>query len=264
DLEFLHKKSIEIRLQIVKMIYKAKSGHIGGSLSCTDILVALFYKVLKPEDKFILSKGHSVEAYYAILADKGYFPNELLDSYCQFGTKLIGHPSTDVPGIEIATGSLGHGLAIGCGMALGFKRDRIDGRVYVLMGDGELQEGSIWESVMFASTYNLDNLIGIIDRNRLQIAGDTEKVIKLEPLKERWEAFGWEIKEVDGHNIEEIINVLSSIELNKKPHLIIAHTIKGKGISFIENNYKWHHGILSKEQFERAIEELSEKLEVKR
>lgn len=262
DIEFLLRKSIEIRIQIVKMVYRAKTGHIGGSLSCTDILVALFYEVLKPEDRFILSKGHSVEAYYAILADKGYFPKDWLEEYCKFGTKLIGHPNIDVPGIDVATGSLGHGLSIGCGMALGFKKSKSNGKVYVLMGDGELQEGSIWESAMFASTYRLDNLIGIIDRNRLQIAGYTENVIKLEPLVKRWETFGWEVKEVNGHNHEEIIKTLLSIESNNKPHLIIAHTIKGKGVSFIENNYKWHHGALSEEQFEKAMEELERKLEV--
>lgn len=260
DPTFLYKKSIEIRMEIVRMIYKANTGHIGGSLSCTDILVALFYKILKPEDKFILSKGHSVEAYYAILADKGFFPKELLDTYCQFSSKLIGHPNVEIPGIDVATGSLGHGLAIGCGMALAFKRDKLNRKVYVLMGDGELQEGSIWESAMFASTYSLDNLIGIVDRNRLQITGDTENVVKLEPLSKRWESFGWEVKEVDGHSMEELVNIFSSISFNGKPHLIIAHTIKGKGISFIENNYKWHHGTLTEEQYERAIKELDEKL----
>lgn len=260
DLAYLYRKSLEIRKQIVSMVYKAKTGHIGGSLSCTDILIVLFYKVLRPIDKFILSKGHSVEAYYAVLADKGYFPKEWLDGYCQFGSKLIGHPNVEVPGIEVATGSLGHGLSIGCGMALGLKRSNKEGKVYVLLGDGELQEGSVWEAAMFASTYELDNLIGIIDRNRLQIAGDTENVIRLEPLSERWRAFGWEVKEVDGHNLEEMINILSSLESNKKPHMIIAHTIKGKGVSFIEGNYKWHHGALTEEQYERAIKELEERM----
>lgn len=262
DIQSLYRKSLEIRKEIVNMIYKAKTGHIGGSLSCTDILVALFYKILKPEDKFILSKGHSVEAYYAILADKGYFPKEMLDTYCQYGTVLIGHPSISVPGIEVATGSLGHGLAIGCGMALALKRDGKKGRVYVLMGDGELQEGSIWESAMFASTYELDNLIGIVDRNYLQIAGNTEKVIKLEPLSKRWESFGWEVREINGHNYEEIIECLLKLESKSKPYLIIAYTVKGKGISFIENDYKWHHGTLNEQQFRMAIQELENKLEV--
>jgi len=261
DLKLLRRKSIEIRKQVVEMIYKARSGHIGGSLSCTDILVTLFYKVMSPEDKFILSKGHSVEAYYAVLSDLGYFPQKELDTYCRFNSKLIGHPSTLVPGIEVATGSLGHGLSIGCGMALSLKKDGKKNKVYVLMGDGELQEGSIWEAAMFASTYELDNLIGIIDRNRLQIAGDTEKVMKLEPLGDRWKSFGWEVEEVNGHNIEEMVKALNSLSYNKKPHLIIAHTIKGKGISFMENNFKWHHGVLNEEQFEKAMKELTEQEE---
>lgn len=261
EIKRLVKKSIKIRMQVVNMIYKSKMGHIGGSLSATDILVALFYAIMKPGDKFILSKGHSVEAYYAILGDLGFFPKEKLETYCQFGSEFIGHPSIEIPGIDIATGSLGHGLSIACGMAFSFKKDKKNNRVYVLMGDGELQEGSIWEAAMFASSYNLDNLIGIIDRNRLQIGGDTEAIVKLEPLADRWSSFGWEVKEVDGHNIEEIITTIKSFSRNNKPHMVIARTIKGKGISFMENNPKWHHGVLSDEEYRRAIEELKSQLE---
>lgn len=261
EIKRLVKKSIKIRMQVVNMIYKSKMGHIGGSLSATDILVALFYAIMKPGDKFILSKGHSVEAYYAILGDLGFFPKEKLETYCQFGSEFIGHPSIEIPGIDIATGSLGHGLSIACGMAFSFKKDKKNNRVYVLMGDGELQEGSIWEAAMFASSYNLDNLIGIIDRNRLQIGGDTETIVKLEPLADRWSSFGWEVKEVDGHNIEKIITTIESFSRNNKPHMVIARTIKGKGISFMENNPKWHHGVLSDEEYRRAIEELKSQLE---
>lgn len=243
------------------MAYNSRTGHIGGSLSETDILVAIFYAIMKSGDKFILSKGHSVEAYYSILADLGFFSKDKLETYCNFGTELIGHPSIDVPGIDFATGSLGHGLSIACGMALSLKMDKKDNRVYVLMGDGELQEGSVWEAAMFASSHNLDNLIGIIDRNRLQIGGDTESIVKLEPLADRWAAFGWEVKEVDGHNIEQIVDTISSFAFNSKPHLVIAKTIKGKGISFMENNYKWHHGELRAEDYLRAIEELRSQLE---
>lgn len=256
----LMKKSIEIRMRVVKMIYKAKSGHIGGSLSETDILVTLFYKIMKPDDKFVLSKGHSVEAYYAILADLGYFPEEYLETYCQFGSKLIGHPSVEVPGIDVATGSLGHGLSVACGMALALKRDGRDNRVYVLMGDGELQEGSNYEAAMFASTHRLDNLIGIIDRNMLQIGGNTEDIVKLDPLTDRWRAFGWEAQVVDGHNFRELIQTIESFKPNGKPHLVIARTIKGKGVSFIENNYKWHHKIPTDEEYKQALSELESQL----
>jgi transketolase len=259
--KYLVKKSIEIRTKVIHMAYKSKTGHIGGSLSETDILVALFYAIMKPGDKFILSKGHSVEAYYSILADIGFFPKDKLETYCHFGSELIGHPSIDVPGIDVATGSLGHGLSIACGMALSLKMGKKDNRVYVLMGDGELQEGSVWEAAMFASSYNLDNLIGIIDRNRLQIGGDTESIVKLEPLADRWMAFGWEVKVVDGHNFEQIVDTISSFTFNSKPHLVIAKTIKGKGVSFMENNYRWHHGELSDEEYLKAVEELRSKLE---
>jgi len=256
----LAEKSIEIRKQVVRMIYKAKTGHIGGSLSETDILVALFYEIMKPGDKFILSKGHSVEAYYAILADLGFFPKENLENYCQFGSKLIGHPSIEVPGIDVATGSLGHGLSIACGMALALKMDGKDNKVYVLLGDGELQEGSVYEAAMFASTYHLDNLVAIIDRNRLQIGGDTETIVKLEPLAERWRAFGWEVREVNGHDFNELIDAMKSFGPNGMPHLIIAKTIKGKGVSFIENNYRWHHGTLNDEQYKQALSDLDAQL----
>lgn len=256
----LLKKSIEIRMQVVEMIYKAKSGHIGGSLSETDILVALFYRVMKQGDKFILSKGHSVEAYYAILADLGFFPKEMLKDYCQFGSKLIGHPSVEVTGIDVATGSLGHGLSIACGMALALKRDERSNKVYVLMGDGELQEGSVYEAAMFASSNHLDNLVAIIDRNGLQIGGNTEDIVKLEPLADRWRAFGWDVKEVNGHDFVELIETLESFGPNNKPHLVIAKTIKGKGISFIENNYKWHHKIPNDEEYKQAFRELESQL----
>jgi len=257
---FLRKKSTEIRMHVIEMIYHAQTGHIGGSLSETDILVALFYEVMEPGDKFVLSKGHSVEAYYAILADLGYFPKEELKTYCSFGSRLEGHPSIKVPGVEIATGSLGHGLSIACGMALGLKKDGKKNRVYVLMGDGELQEGSVYEAAMFASTHRLDNLVAIIDRNGLQIGGNTEDIVKLEPLDERWKAFGWEVKIVDGHNFADLVEAFRSFGPNGKPHLVIAKTIKGRGVSFIENDYKWHHGGLNDEQYRQAIFELTSHL----
>jgi transketolase len=252
------------------MIYEAKTGHTGGALSSVDILSALHYEVMRinPEnpkwedrDRFILSKGHSVEGYYAILADMGFFPKEELNTFSKFGSRLIGHPTVKVPGIEMNTGALGHGLPVAVGMALAGKMDGKDYRVYVLMGDGELAEGSIWEAAMAGGHYGLDNLVGIIDRNGLQISGSTEKVMKQESLKERWNSFGWEVLEVDGHHMEELVSAFRSLPVVKgKPHLIVAHTIKGKGISFTENVAKWHHGVPSREQLEQAVKELEAQL----
>jgi len=268
EIKYLESKAREIRRTIVEMIYNAKSGHIGGALSSVDILVTLFYKVLridpkKPDspdrDRFILSKGHSVEGYYAILADLGFINREELKTYCRFNSRLTGHPTVKVPGVEANTGSLGHGLSIGVGMALAGKMDKRDYRVYVLMGDGEQAEGSVWEAGMSASHYKLDNLIGIVDRNRLQIGGSTESVMSLESLSAKWSAFGWEVKEVDGHNIRELIDILGNtpVTLNK-PTLIIAHTIKGKGVSFIENRAEWHHRVPTDEEFIKMMEELTQ------
>lgn len=267
DIEYLKNKAKEIRRTIVKMIYQAKSGHIGGSLSSVDILVALYYRVLKVDpknpnwpdrDRFILSKGHSVEGYYAVLADLGFIGKEELETYCRFNSRLTGHPTVKIPGVEANTGSLGHGLSIGVGMALAGKMDKKDYKVYVLMGDGEQAEGSVWEAGMSASHYKLDNLIGIVDRNKLQIGGSTESVMNLENLSDKWRAFGWNVVEVDGHNIEELIDVLIDTPITpNKPTLIIAHTIKGKGISFIENKAEWHHKIPTDEEFTKMMEELS-------
>jgi transketolase len=253
------------------MIYKAQTGHIGGSLSATDILVSLYYGVMKIDpqkpkwderDRFILSKGHSVEAYYAVLSSKGYFPKEELETYGCFQSRLLGHPNVKVPGVEMNTGALGHGLSIAVGMALAGKMDRHDYRVYVLMGDGEQAEGSNWEAAMAAANYNLDNLVGIIDRNRLQISGNTEQVMRLENLADKWSAFGWQVTETDGHNINTLVDTFSSLPHNGKPHLVIADTIKGKGVSFMENRPEWHHGVLSIEQYNQAMNELNAQTEV--
>lgn len=267
DIHYLEDKAKEIRRAIVKMIYQAKSGHIGGSLSSVDILVTLYYRILRVDpknpnwpdrDRFILSKGHSVEGYYAILADLGFIDEKELETYCKFNSRLTGHPTVKVPGVEANTGSLGHGLSIGVGMALAGKMDKKGYRVYVLMGDGEQAEGSIWEAGMSASHYKLDNLIGIVDRNRLQIGGFTESVMGLESLSDKWRAFGWGIVEVDGHSIKELIDVLESVPIiPNKPTLVIAHTIKGKGISFIENKPEWHHRVPTDEEYVKMMEELS-------
>lgn len=270
----LKRKAVDIRRKLLTMIYEAGAGHTGGSLSCTDILTVLYYHTMNIDprnpyddnrDRYVQSKGHSVEAYWAILADKGFFPEEELATFSKFGSRLIGHPNNKVPGVEMNTGALGHGLSISVGMALAAKLDGKSYRVFTLMGDGELAEGSVWEGAMAAAQYKLDNLTAIIDRNRLQITGNTEDVMALEPLADKWRSFGWEVVEVDGHDIAQLVNVLDSVPLQaEKPSLIIANTVKGKGISFAENQVGWHHKVPNQEEYERAMQELSEQLEVLR
>lgn len=268
DISFLENKAKEIRRNIVDMIYHSGAGHIGGSLSSTDILVTLYYKIMRIDprnpvwtdrDRFILSKGHSVEGYYTILADLGFIDREELKTYCKFNSRLTGHPTVKIPGVEANTGSLGHGLSLGVGMALAGKMDKKDYKVYVLMGDGEQAEGSIWEAAMCAKHYKLDNLIGIVDRNKLQIGGPTEYVMSLEDLSAKWASFGWEVVEVNGHNISQLVTVFESVPVKyNKPTLILAHTVKGKGVSFIEDKPEWHHKIPTSEEYTRMIRELNQ------
>lgn len=264
----LENKAKEIRRGILTMIYESEAGHIGGALSCCDILTALFYQIMntdpgKPKDpdrdRFVLSKGHCVEGYYNILADKGYIRKEELKTFSQFQTRLIGHPNREIPGVEMNTGALGHGLSSACGMAKAGKMQKKDYRVYCLMGDGEQAEGSIWEAAMFASNYRLDNLYAILDRNTLQISGPTEQVMKLEPLKDKWQAFGFEVEQVDGNDMDKVLKAFDRLQkVNGKPKLILADTVKGKGISFMENNVKWHHGTLNQAEYEQALRELGQ------
>lgn len=272
-IEFLTEKAAQIRRDLLKMIVNAGTGHTAGSLSNTDIMTVLFYEVMDMKvddpdwddrDRFILSKGHSVESYYTILADKGYFEKEELNTFCQYKSRLIGHPNNKVPGVEMNTGALGHGLAIAAGIAKAAKMSKKDYKVYTLMGDGEQAEGSVWEAAMAASHFKLDNLVGIVDRNNLQITDNTERVMSLEPLADKWKSFGWEVIEVDGHNYQELIDAFSESEKNKgKPTLVLANTIKGKGVSFMENKVEWHHGLPSDEELAQALEELSSQKEVK-
>jgi transketolase len=267
----LKQKAISIRKRTLQMICEAKHGHTGGSLSCVDILVALYFDILRYDpanpkdpdrDRFIMSKGHSVESYYCILSEAGFFPEEMLNTYGKFNSPLAGHPVSKIPGVELNSGSLGHGLSVGTGMALAGKMDKKDYKVWVLMGDGEQAEGSVLEATMAASHYRLDNLIAIIDRNRLQISGNTEKIMRLDSLEERYGAFDWYVVETDGNNIEELINVFGNLPVAKsKPHLVIANTTKGKGISFIENRAGWHHKVPTPEQLNEAIRELDIQLE---
>lgn len=266
----LKAKSFALRKDILDMVYSAKTGHIGGDFSVCDILNVLYNRQmnLTPEnfsskgcDHFILSKGHSVEALYAVLADKGFFPEELLKTYSQFGSDFIGHPNNKIPGIEMNSGSLGHGLSVGVGMAIAEKRDGSPARVYVVMGDGELAEGSVWEAAMAASHYGLDNLTAIVDRNGLQISGSTEQVMAQESQRERWSAFGWHVLEADGNDVAEISAKLAEAAgFRGKPCVIIAHTVKGYGVSFMENRAEWHHKVPDREQYETAMAELDRKL----
>ena len=260
-------KSIEYRKKILKYIYGAKAGHTGGSLSCIDILNVLYNKILNvgPDtfkspnrDRYIQSKGHSVEALYVVLADKGFFPESDLETLCQYRSHYIGHPTRKINGIEQNTGALGHGLPISVGTALAAKMDGRDYRVFTLLGDGELPEGSNWEAILLASHYKLDNLCAILDYNTLQITGRTAEVCNIDPVDQKFESFGWEVRHVDGHDVQKLKELLEEVPFTKgKPSLIIAHTVKGKGISYMENEVKWHHGVPSQQQYTLAIEELN-------
>jgi transketolase len=264
-------KAAEIRIRLMQLIHQAKAGHTGGSLSNTDILTVLYYHTMRHDpknpkwenrDRFIASKGHSVESLWCILADLGYFPTNELETFSQFGTRLIGHPNNKVPGIEMNTGALGHGLPISVGMALAAKRFDKDYRVFCLMGDGEQAEGSVWEAAMAGAHYKLDNLVGIIDRNGLQISGSTESVMGLDPLDEKWKAFGWNVISIDGNDINSLIDTFDTIPtVIDKPTLIIANTVKGKGISFAENSIGWHHRVPTDEELTLAEQELKSVIE---
>ncbi|HTP59375.1 MAG TPA: transketolase [Spirochaetia bacterium] len=266
----LKRLSITLRQRLLQIIYGARGGHTGGSLSSLDILIALYFHAMKhrPEDpawpgrdRFILSKGHSVEGYYCVLAEAGYFPREELDTYGTFNSRLFGHPTMKTPGVEIPTGALGHGLSVGVGMAIAGKRDGASYRVYVLMGDGEQAEGSVWEAAMAASHYHLGNLVGIIDNNNLQISGNVDSVMRIASLEERWASFGWMVHEVDGNDLDQLTRLFDRLAGNvERPQLVIAHTVKGKGISFMENNAAWHHRVPTPEEMAKAQAELSESL----
>jgi len=259
-------KSIQYRIRLLKYIKKANAGHTGGSLSCVDILNVLYNRIMNvsPEnfadparDRYVQSKGHSVEALYVVLADRGFFPESDLETLCRYRSPYVGHPTRKIPGIEQNTGALGHGLAFSVGVALGGKKDHAGFRVFTLLGDGELAEGSNWESMLTAAHYRLDNLTAIVDRNHLQITGRTEDVCGLECLAAKFEAFGWAVRTVDGHDVTALANVLSGVPFEPgRPGVVIAHTVKGKGVSFMENQAGWHHGVPGDRQYEQALREL--------
>jgi transketolase len=261
----LRLKSIGYRLDLLRYIVQAGAGHTGGSLSCVDILNVLYNRVLRvsPQtfhdpnrDRYLQSKGHSVEALYVVLADCGFFPKSELETLCRYQSPFVGHPTRKVPGIEMNTGALGHGLSISVGLALAGKLDAASYRVFTLLGDGELAEGSNWEAAMAAAHYRLDNLTAILDHNTLQITGHTRDVCSNAPVDEKFCAFGWNVRIVDGHDVAALGETLNSAPEAGQPTFVIANTVKGRGVSFMENVAKWHHGVPSESEYQRALAEL--------
>ena len=271
-MEHLKALSFELRKDAVNMIMEAGTGHIGGDMSVMDILVALYFKHMNispdnmdsPErDRFVLSKGHSMEAYYAVLAAKGFLDiKDVRANFSKFGSKYIGHPNNKLPGIEMNSGSLGHGLPVCVGMALAGRMDGRSYRVYTVMGDGGLAEGSVWEGAMAAGHYGLDNLCAVVDRNHLQISGNTEVVMRQECQKERWESFGWHAIQADGNDIDSLDRAFREAKSVKgKPSVVIADTVKGYGSALMENKAEWHHKVPSREEYEQIIKDLEERKE---
>ncbi|MEG0108433.1 MAG: transketolase [Lachnospiraceae bacterium] len=272
-MENLKVLAYDLRKDVIDMIVEGKGGHIGGDMSVMEILVELYMKQMNisPEnmdsedrDRFVMSKGHSVESYYAVLAKKGFFHiQEVIDTFSKFGSQYIGHPNNKLPGIEMNSGSLGHGLPVCVGMALAGKMDKKDYRVYVVMGDGELAEGSIWEGAMAANQYHLDNLCAVIDRNRLQISGDTEEVMGHDNLHQRFSSFGWYVIDVkDGNDINQLEHAFEEAKIVKgKPSVIIANTVKGCGSAVMENKASWHHKVPTLEEYELIMKDFASRKE---
>lgn len=263
DLEL---KSVRLRKRLIETIASAGAGHTGGGLSCLDILNVLYNRVLRvsPEtlsephrDRYVQSKGHSVEALYVVLADRGFFPDEDLETVCRYQSHYVGHPTRHIPGIEMNTGALGHGLSICIGMALAAKMDAAPYRVFTLLGDGELAEGSNWEAGLAAAHHGLDNLVAILDHNSLQITGYTRDVMSTEPVADKWRAFGWDVREIDGHDYAALTKAMTDPPTTGQPTFVIANTVKGKGVSFMEDVAKWHHRVPSEEEFQQAMAEFA-------
>ncbi|MCI6465658.1 MAG: transketolase [Faecalicatena sp.] len=271
-MDALTRKSFEVRRDIIEMIYHSKAGHVGGDLSVADILTVLYFQVMNvsPEkkddpdrDRFLLSKGHCADALYCVLGEKGYYNvEEAIETFSQFESPFIGHPNTEVSGIEMNSGSLGHGISVGVGMALAAKMNGQNYRTYVVLGDGEMAEGSNYEGMMAAGHYHLDNLCATVDLNRLQISGTTEKVMDSSSLADKFRDFGWHVIEVeDGNDCGQLVEAYEKAKtLKGKPTAVIAHTVKGKGVSFMEDQASWHHGVMTEEQYEQAVKELEEVL----
>jgi transketolase len=248
----------EVRKNILFQIYNAKAGHPGGALSCTDILTSIYFSQINEGDKVILSKGHASAALYAVLAEKGFFKKEELSTYRKINSRLQGHPSyLKTPGVDASSGSLGQGLSVANGIALSFKMDKKENIVYVILGDGEIQEGQIWEAAMTSNHYKLNNVIAFLDYNKLQIDGSNNDVMTIEPVKDKFKAFGWFVQEINGHDFNEIENAVKTAKCQDRPSMIIANTIKGKGVSFMENQAMWHGKAPNQEEYDIAIRELS-------
>lgn len=256
----------QIRIDALKMIYRARSAHVGGAFSMADLLAVLYGEALRIDpaqpddptrDRFVLSKGHACSSLYAVLAARGFFPRELLDTFYQDGTTLAGHVTTGVPGVELSTGSLGHGLPVSVGMALALKRDGNPARVFTMLSDGECDEGSNWEAILFAPHHRLDNLTVIVDYNKIQSLGTVTEVMALEPFADKWRAFGWSVREIDGHDLSQISATLGAVPFETgRPSCVIAHTVKGKGVSFMQDLLLWHYHCPSEEELQAALEEL--------
>ncbi|MFD1707907.1 transketolase [Siminovitchia sediminis] len=267
-LDFLYDRAKFIRLETVRLVDIAKSGHYTSVFSCAEVFSALYYRILNIDpnnpdwtdrDRFVLSKGHAAIGLYPVLAELGYFPKEWLDSYTRVGSPLGDHPDMrKVPGIDFSSGSLGHGLSVSVGMALGGRIDDRDFKVYCMLGDGELNEGQIWEAAMSAGNFKLSNLIAIVDRNQMSLDGFTEDIMPVNPIDEKFKAFGWNTYEVDGHDIKSLLETFQHVEehKNEKPTVIIAHTLKGKGVKGMELNNDWHLGYLSEADRKRVEEEI--------
>ena len=263
-------KSEKLRLKLLQLIHQGNTGHTGGDLSVLNLLTVLYNKVMNVDpanpkkadrDRSILSKGHCAEALYVVLCDRGFISENLLRHYGENYSLLGGHPTVDIPGVEINTGALGHGLSAGVGMALAKQMDGGKERTFVVMGDGEQAEGSIYEAMMAANKYHLQRLVAVIDRNHLQITGDTEDVMPIENIHDKWTSFGWDVIEMNGNDVNDIVRTFDQIDYdNGKPHLVISHTTKGLGVSFMENVAKWHHGVPKNEQYAQALREVKKRI----
>ena len=258
DLDHLLARARAVRAATVRMAHTGKTPHVGSALSQVEVLVGLYFRAMGPDDRFILSKGHGCMSLYATLAEKGVLPAAMLETYAQDGSKLAEHPSPKgIPGIEVATGSLGHGLSIGAGAALARQMDRRPGTTFVMLSDGECNEGSIWEAAMFAAGRQLDNLAVIVDYNKLQAMGRSNEVTALGPLAEKWRAFGWATREIDGHDMGAVVEALESVPFKaRRPTAIVAHTVKGKGVSFMEDDLEWHYRPPNADDLARALAEI--------
>ncbi|WP_273760642.1 transketolase [Bartonella sp. ML70XJBT.G] len=264
--------ALRLRLKILDLIRKAKSGHTAGSLSCIDFIYILYKHILQinpkrihdpNRDRYVQSKGHAVEALYIVLSEMGYFDPQLLDTYLDFGSDFIGHVTKKISGIEQSTGSLGHGLSLGAGMALSGQLNSQSYRVFVLLGDGEMTEGSVWEAALFSAHYKLGNLIVVVDRNRLQITGTTDVLMKTEPLADKFTSFGWHVVEIDGHNMTQLKTSLGLLPFHKdKPTAIMMNTIKGSGISIMEDDISWHHKVPTDKEYKLAVKEIETKIQL--